>query len=169
MARLLILAFLLSSCGGGNNGDGSGVYLPPTQIDSPPVSTLVLPTQVIAVAPQSTPQGSCVNNLYWLEDMTVPDGSSFTPGAVIDKQWLVQNNGDCNWDGLYRLQLVAGVAMGVPEVQALYPARAGAQAVIRIIFTAPFEPGTYRSEWQAFDPQGLPFGDPIFIEILVTP
>ncbi len=28
--------------------------------------------------------------------------------------------------------------------------------------------GTYRSAWQAYDPDGLPFGDPFFIEIEVV-
>ena len=36
-----------------------------------------------------------------------------------------------------------------------------------ILFIAPEEPGTYRSAWQARDPQGNLFGDPIFIEIVV--
>jgi len=165
---IFILAFLLASCGGGAE-DAAGVYLPPTQAGSQTGGDEILPTQVISIGPQPTPEVVCANNLYYLDDLTVPDGSIFPPGAAIDKQWLVENNGDCSWDSRYRLELVAGVAMGVPEEQALYPARAGSQAVIRIIFTAPAELGSYRSEWQAYDPQGVPFGDPIFIEIVVSP
>ena len=59
--------------------------------------------------------------------------------------------------------------MGAPELQALYPARSGFEAVIRIVFIAPSDPGIYRSEWQAFDPQDVPFGDPIYIDIVVSP
>lgn len=58
--------------------------------------------------------------------------------------------------------------MGTPPEKALIPARSGNQAEIRIIFTAPTEPGSYRSAWQAQDPQGDLFGDPIFIEIVVN-
>jgi hypothetical protein len=54
----------------------------------------------------------------------------------------------------------------VPE-QALYPARSGTQVELRIVFTAPNEPGIYRSAWQAHDPEGQPFGDQFFIEIVV--
>jgi hypothetical protein len=165
---MIFLAFLLASCGSGNDGD-AGVYLPPTPPGSQPGSTVILPTQVISIGPQPTPEVVCANNLFYLDDLTIPDGSVFPPGAAIDKQWLVENNGDCSWDSRYRLELVSGVAMGVPEEQALYPARAGSQAVIRINFIAPNEPGNYRSEWQAYDPQGVPFGDPIFIEIVVSP
>ncbi len=31
--------------------------------------------------------------------------------------------------------------------------------MIRIIFTAPADPGTYRSAWQAYNPKGEPFGE----------
>jgi hypothetical protein len=39
--------------------------------------------------------------------------------------------------------------------------------VLRMVFTAPQEAGTYRSAWQAYDPDGGPFGDPFYIEIVV--
>jgi len=162
-----ILAFLLASCGGGE--ELPGLYLPPTQAESLLVEPGVLPTQVLSIGPQPTAEVVCSDSLYYLEDVTVPDGSVFRSGTAIDKQWLVENNGDCSWDTRYRLQLVDGVAMGVAQVQALYPAKAGSQAIIRIIFTAPDEPGNYRSEWQAYDPQGVPFGDSIFVEIVVSP
>ena len=52
---------------------------------------------------------------------------------------------------------------------ALYPAKSGAQVTLQIAFTAPFEQGVYESAWQAFDPNGLPFGDAVYIRILVSP
>jgi len=33
--------------------------------------------------------------------------------------------------------------------------------------TAPPEPGTYTTAWQAIDPNGDPFGDAVFMEIVV--
>jgi hypothetical protein len=79
----------------------------------------------------------------------------------------VQNNGDCNWDTRYRLRLISGVALGASTEQALYPARAGTQAKLRILFSAPQEAGDYISEWQAFDANGIPFGESFFIKIEV--
>jgi hypothetical protein len=110
-----------------------------------------------------------LDNLIYLQDLTIPDDSSVLPGSMLDKQWLVENNGTCNWDRYYRLRLIAGPDLGAPSEQALYPARSGSQAVIRILFTAPAESGTYRSAWQAYDPQGKTFGDLIFIQIVVSP
>ena len=89
------------------------------------------------------------------------------PGSLLDKQWLVQNSGDCNWDSRYRLRLISGDALGAATEQALYPARAGTQAAIRMLFTAPQDSGVYVSEWQAFDPNGVPFGKSFYIKIEV--
>jgi hypothetical protein len=88
-------------------------------------------------------------------------------GGEIPKRWEVENSGSCNWQENYRVRLIAGSEMSAQPEQALHPARSGTRAVIRIVFKAPPEPGAYRSAWQAFNPQGEPFGDPFFIEILV--
>jgi hypothetical protein len=99
--------------------------------------------------------------------VTIPDYSIVAPGSTLDKQWLVQNSGSCNWDNRYRLRLIEGDALGASPEQALFPARAGLQATLRIVFTAPPEAGEYLSEWQAFDAQGIPFGESFFIKIVV--
>jgi hypothetical protein len=120
-----------------------------------------------ALPPTSTP--SCVANLSFVEDVTIPDDSVVTPTSELDKQWLVQNSGTCNWDVNYRLRLISGDAMSAAAEQSLYPARAGTQATIRITFIAPTIPGDYVSEWQAFDAQGIAFGDSFFMKIVVSP
>jgi hypothetical protein len=38
---------------------------------------------------------------------------------------------------------------------------------LRITFTAPAVEGTYESAWQAYGPDGVAFGDPIYIKIVV--
>lgn len=134
-----------------------------------PGNTPVIPTntpQPTAIpSPTATPP--CVESLAFVKDVTIPDGTFFSPGASIDKQWLVQNNGTCNWDSRYRLRFVGGLELGAVTEQALFPARAGSQATIQIVFTAPGEPGIYTTAWQAFDPNGEPFGDPVFMEFTV--
>lgn len=136
----------------------------PTPTEPPPLQVIPLPT-IIPTADQS----NCTNNLTFLADLTIPDNSFIPFGAVIDKQWQVENSGTCNWTADYRLRHVGGAALGAPEEIALYPAKAGAQAIIQINFTAPFTEGIYESAWQAFDPAGQPFGDLIYIRILVSP
>jgi hypothetical protein len=115
-----------------------------------------------------TPTVSCSDVLQWLFDLSIPDGSQVAPGSTLSKQWQVKNNGTCNWDETYTLRLTAGIDMGATSPQMLVPARGGTEAVIQIEFTAPAEEGRYRSAWQAYNPSGQPFGDPVFIEIVVT-
>jgi hypothetical protein len=131
----------------------------PTQlvviIESSPLPTII---------PTTNPQ-ECDNNLSFVSDLTIPDGTSVTYGSSIDKQWTVENSGTCHWNSDYRLRHIGGALLEAPEEIALYPARAGTQATLQIIFTTPFTDGAYESAWQAFDPDGLPFGDPIYMRV----
>ncbi len=122
----------------------------------------------IAAAAGATPQAACTDQLQWLYDLSIPDGSQVTSGSILEKQWQVKNGGTCNWDETYAIKLTAGDPLGASSPQQLVPARGGSEAVVQIQFVAPAEPGRYRSAWQAHDPAGKPFGDPIYIEIVVT-
>jgi len=128
------------------------------------IQIIPLPTIILTID-----QSNCVSNLSFIEDLTIPDNSFIPFGATIDKQWLVENNGTCNWNSAYRLRHTGGAALGAPEEIALFPAKSGTQITIQITFTAPFDEGVYETAWQAFDPNGLAFGDPIYMRILVSP
>ncbi|HTX93069.1 MAG TPA: NBR1-Ig-like domain-containing protein [Anaerolineales bacterium] len=145
----------------------SGAF--PSPSSSSPTDTPAVATPTTGQLPASIPTPVCVTGLSFLYDITIPDGTAVAPGSRLDKQWLVQNSGSCNWDDSYRLRLVSGNAMGAPTEQALFPARAGTQATIRIVFTAPQDAGEYTSEWQAYAPDGTPFGTSFFIKITVSP
>lgn len=148
------------------------IFVPVEQFNSPittstPTSTENTIQPGIVNPPPPSPTPVCVSNLLFIEDITIPDGTQVDPGEILDKRWLIENNGTCNWDQQFSLRLIAGPGMGTNPDKALFPARSGSRAEIQILFTAPQEPGIYRSAWQAADPQGNLFGDPIFIEINV--
>jgi hypothetical protein len=173
----LALCVLLTNCQVINapvNDESSGaIYRPPTP---GLVSSSVNPSKQTSSSSQSgvdddsilDQQPSCSDNLVYVADQTIPDGTEVSPGANLDKRWEVENQGTCNWDENYRLKLIAGSELSAPAEQALYPARSGAHTIIRIQFKAPQEAGNYHSAWQAYSPSGEPFGDPIFIEFVVT-
>ncbi|MBM3152610.1 MAG: hypothetical protein FJZ96_10505 [Chloroflexi bacterium] len=165
-AFIFLASLCLSGCAG-NGTEQPGVFLPPSQVSEGQTAIPVLPTQVVPFGTQAESASTCEDSLIWLEDLTVPDGSLVQPGAPVDKQWRVQNAGACNWDNRYRLRWIGYELLGVRPERSLYPARAGTTAVIQIIFTAPQETGFYSSMWQAVDPVGQLFGDPIYIEIVV--
>lgn len=140
---------------------------------SPTALEIALPTATATPRPSPTPEEPtatppppCVPSLRYLSDLTYPDGTLVSPGQRIQKQWQVENNGSCHWEAGYRLKLVGGFPLGVFGEVALYPARAGAQAVIEITFTAPLEPGPHHTAWQAFSAENTPFGDVIYMEIV---
>jgi len=169
VSAFILIHLLLLSC---SPAATPTLFRPP----APPRSTDAASGE--SAAPASTFQGTtaatetataapCSNGLTFVADATIPDGTIFSPGASIDKQWLVTNSGTCDWDVRYRLKFVGGNPLGAPTEQALYPARAGTQATLRILFTAQVELGTYQTTWQAFDPDGNVFGDDVFMQIVV--
>jgi hypothetical protein len=155
----------------------AGPKAQPTQVTNlvVPTSTAVVldlgqtPVAAVTETPElASPTPACTNSLKFIEDVTVPDGTTVSPGQSVDKQWRVQNTGSCDWDSNYHLQRVSGDAMGLPDQIALYPARAGTEAVIELTLTAPQDAGTYHTVWQATDPDGVAFEQPIYVEIVVT-
>jgi len=143
---------------------------PPVTFAPQPTSNATIETstpQTLTTQAPPTQAGPCNDSLLYVEDLTVSDGTIFAPGETVDKRWLVANVGTCNWDTRYRLRLTNGIDLGAAAEQALYPARAGTQATLRIVFTAPQTPGLYRSEWQAYAPDGTPFGTLLYMEIVV--
>ena len=171
---LLLGISLLSAC---SPASTPTPFIPPTAQSALIEPTFIInPTQNVVVI-RSTPlptiqptvnPDECVSNLTFVSDLTIPDNSFVSYGATIDKQWLVQNSGTCEWNEAYRLRHIGGAELGAPEEIMLYPAKSGTQANIQIIFTAPFTDGEYESAWQAFDPFGLAFGDPIYIRVIVA-
>jgi hypothetical protein len=140
----------------------------PTLIIQPTKPVVVIQSTLPpTILPTINPK-DCVNDLTFISDVTIPDNTFVTYGSNVDKQWLVQNSGTCNWDASYRLRHLGGAVLGAAEEVMLYPARAGTQATIQIIFTAPFTDGVYESAWQAYDPNGNPFGQAIYIRITVA-
>ena len=137
----------------------------PTFIIKPTQPVVIIESSPLPTIIPTTNPEECENNLSFVSDLTIADGTSVTYGSSIDKQWTVENNGTCHWNSDYRLRHIAGALLEAPEEIALYPARAGTQTTIQIIFTAPFTDGAYESAWQAFDPDGLPFGDPIYMRV----
>ena len=110
---------------------------------------------------------NCEDNLTFISDVTIPDGTIVVAGSTLDKQWEIENSGTCNWDARYKIRLISGPEMGASTEQSLAPARSGSRTIIRVTFTAPNPPGSYQSVWQAYNVENLPFGDQFYIDIVV--
>ncbi len=143
-----------------------------TPIATEPSPVIVEPLAIPSAAPSPavllpTARAACTNAARFIEDLTIPDGTHVALGAALDKRWSVQNSGTCDWGPDYRLAHQGGSGIEGPSEIALYPARGGAQAVWQVSLQAPAQSGEYQSRWQAQAPDGTPFGDEVFIVIVV--
>ncbi len=161
----LLLAFGLTSCAAKPE-----VSLPLGGTSQPLPTLTPNPTFMISSESSSGVESSgldCENDARFLEDLTFPDGEIVTPGQTIDKHWSVQNLGSCDWGAGYRLIHLGQDDFEAPEAVALYPARAGTNAVWQVELRAPQKVGQYISQWQAQAPDGSTFGDVVYILISV--
>ncbi len=126
--------------------------------DFPP--TAALPAAAIA--------GPCLDGLAYMGDLTYPDKGKVLPGQPLEKQWKVRNSGSCDWGPDYRFRWINGSLPSDQAEEALYPAVAGSEAVITIHLTAPIAAGEYVAWWQAISPGGMPFGEMLSIDVIVT-
>ena len=132
-----------------------------TPVESPPADTFFS-----TVTP--LPFGSCSDNLSFMGDLTYPDRTRVLPGQPLEKRWKVRNSGLCDWGPEYRFRWVGGTALSTQQEFALFPAVAGSEAVITVLLTAPVSPGNYISNWRAFSPLGIAFGDTLYIDVVVS-
>ena len=142
MRCLLLLFIFLSGCTFRPQvpAPGSNEIPPFRPATMPPANTPTpIPPPVVVLRP--TPEMACTDNLVFVSDVTIPDGTEVAANASLDKRWEVQNTGTCNWDERYQLRLVAGPDLGALPVQALAPARSGTKTILRMLMTAPAKEG----------------------------
>lgn len=142
----------------------------PTFIAPTIMPTVLLPTPTSTLPPVIKPSSStskCTNVLTYISDLSISDGTVVPPGATIDKRWTVENSGSCNWTNDYKIKLISGDTLGASEEQTLIPIKSNSQGEIRMVFVAPETPQKYIGVWQAYTPDGQPFGDAFYINIVV--
>ncbi|MEN6392564.1 MAG: NBR1-Ig-like domain-containing protein, partial [Anaerolineaceae bacterium] len=69
-------------------------------------------TPVPTITQTSTPTEVCFDKAEFVKDITVPDGTLFSPGDEFVKTWRLRNVGTCTWTELYQLVFVGGDPMG---------------------------------------------------------
>ena len=106
MRCLLLLIIFLSGCAFRPQVPAPGVNeVPPFRpATMPPANTATpIPPPVVVLRP--TPELACTDQLVFVSDVTIPDGTEVAANASLDKRWEVQNAGTCNWDERYQLRL----------------------------------------------------------------
>ncbi len=125
---------------------------------APSASATTIPAAT--TAPSATSTTVPCNRAGFVDDVTVPDGQVFQPGASFDKVWRLKNTGSCTWDSSYSVVFDNGDAMGGPAAATLTTGNVapGQETDVKVSLTAPLNPGTYRGNWKLRDPGGIVFG-----------
>jgi hypothetical protein len=123
----------------------------------PPVTpTSVGPT---AVVPTNTPVSNAnCDRAQFVTDVTVPDGTTFTPNASFTKTWRLKNVGTCTWTTGYSLVFTSGERMGGADSFLPLTVFPGQTVDLGLSLTAPSLAGSYRGYWQLKNAGGGLFG-----------
>ncbi|MBK8783377.1 MAG: hypothetical protein IPO22_16590 [Anaerolineales bacterium] len=112
-----------------------------------------------AAAAQPVKAATC-NWAQFIADVTVPDGTSYAPGATFKKTWRLKNIGTCTWNSAdVSLIFDSGEKMGAPASVALPTTVAPGQTVdISLDMTAPSAAGHYFGYYKFKSASGGVFG-----------
>ena len=120
------------------------------------------PTWVVnglTIAASSTQPPAGCDRAQFISDVTVPDGTTFAPGATFNKTWRLKNVGTCTWSTSYTLVFDSGEKMGGPDSVNMPKSVAPGQTVdVTVSLKAPNAAGTFRGYWKFANSNGVRFG-----------
>ncbi len=139
--------------------------IPPTATTIPPTATMTrtptkMPTATtIPPAATNTPKPNPVDWIQFVADVTIPDGTQFTPGTSFTKTWRLKNIGSSTWTTNYALVYASGESMGAQKVTNLTANVApGVTVDLSLAMVAPANTGIYQGFWMLRNASGQLFG-----------
>jgi Ig-like domain-containing protein/SdrD B-like protein len=135
----------------------------PTPTSTPPLlptitlTSTTIPVLIPTITPAQSVASAC-DQADFAGDVTVPDGTSFSPSSQFTKVWRLRNAGTCTWTTSYSLvfytgEQMAGKSINIPSIVA-----PGQTVDIAVGLVAPALPGSYRGEWMLRNSSGALFG-----------
>ena len=140
-------------------------------------ATIARPSQLptAAPAPQTVPAvtmptavpAQCKNGMAFVSDVTIYDGQRVSQGERFRKTWRVVNNGSCTWTPDYSFVFVSGDQMSGQNIN--IPTTVGPNQTVdlSVDMIAPNRDGAYQGNWQMRSPQGMNFGQTIWVKVTV--
>ena len=143
-------------------------------ITATPAGTLALPTLGLPTIPSGGTTGSA-DAMAFAADVTIPDNTQLSPSSEFTKTWRVKNTGSTTWNSGYQLVYWDGVpgnevekVLPVKQVKLTSEVKPGAEADVSVKMVSPSKNGTYKIWWRMVNPQGNPFGDQLYVLIILT-
>ncbi len=140
------------------------ISIPPTvalPTASPTLNATATPTLPLPTPLPPTPTAIPVlcDQAKFVSDVTVADGTVYSPGAEFTKIWRLRNDGSCTWNSSYSLVFVSGDRMSAPRSVPLPGnVRPGESVDLKVDLLAPAEQGRYRGYWMLSNANGERFG-----------
>lgn len=118
------------------------------------------PTENPTSSPTVTPTKIPCNQARFISDVTIPDGSQFSPNENFTKTWRLKNTGSCSWNSGYAIVFINGDAMNAPSAVQITAGSVapGAEVDVSVNMKAPAVAGTYRGNWELRDNANGIFG-----------
>lgn len=144
----------------------------PTEMPTPEPPTATA-TEAFTTDPTlvalGTPAALCDNMSFdnATVDVTIPDGTTMTPGQDFVKTWKIKNSGNCVWGAGYGLIYSYGENMSGQPAPLGSVVQIGQEVEVSVNFKAPAKAGQYTSAWQMANAKGVTFGKAIFVKIVV--
>ncbi|MFH1183628.1 MAG: NBR1-Ig-like domain-containing protein [Chloroflexota bacterium] len=123
-----------------------------------PTPTTIPPTSTV---PTNTPvptAGAGCDRAQYISDVTIPDGTTFSPNASFSKTWRLKNVGTCTWTTGYSVVFASGDRMGGVDTLIPQTVVPGQTVDVGVNLTAPSLGGSYRGYWQLKNASGALFG-----------
>ena len=127
-------------------------------------SALLLVALVLSFIPAAAMPSSasaaqaCTDRAQFVTDVTVPDGTDYSPGATFKKTWRLRNVGTCTWTTSYTMVHDSGTPMGSTTSVNLTNTPPGQTIDVSVDMTAPNTAGHYLGYWKFKNASGVLFG-----------
>lgn len=116
-------------------------------VSAPPERGEAITPKVIAELEDST---------LFIEDVTIPDGTSIPINTEFVKTWRVKNTGKVTWKDRYlqRMTPASSLVCSSPSRVPIPETKPGETIDISVTFTTPYLPGSCRTDWKTTDKEG---------------
>jgi len=104
----------------------------------------------------------------FVADLSIEDGSYILPEQPFVKIWKMRNEGTTAWPEGTRLIYVGGDKTSNSESVVIPPIEPDVEIDIAVDMVAPSKPGRYVSYWRLVGPDGVRFGQRVWVDIVVT-
>ncbi len=185
----LFLTGILCACGSGASSlsdqkasltAAAMTAVQPTPINVASPTTALIPisqeSPIFSPTPQLSPNPTFAltgktprcNDSLFLSDVTIPDGTIFKPRENFSKTWKFTNTGACSWTTAYKIVFSYGYAMSGTDTKLPKSVVPGGEVDVTVDMTSPKTNGWYGGWWRLTSEAGDPFGDFVYVSILVS-